>query len=302
MKRTCLFSLFILTFSILLGGCKIQSSLSDCFKEIVLSIENQGRVVARINGDPITDAECRVWLKNYPSAYRSSLSIQQNRDYFIRTIIRQKVMARLARQAGVDNNLDYFLDVQKYKEAALVNLYRDQLIRGMKLSDDQVLKTYYENPGEYPSSQEIAVSHIVLRTPEQLKNAMALLKAGHSFEEVAKKMSLDKRTATQGGSMGFLPIVDGRSGYEMKLLSMTDGQISTWSQSPQKFEIIRRDSTRRAPHPSLETLQRIRQLMQSAYVDSHFTKALSETKVEIDQNALNSVLPVVSTTTVPHIP
>ena len=107
--------------------------------------------------------------------------------------------------------------------------------------------------GRRPARGELEAAHILLRTqdkdPEKVKvridSIYQALKAGANFEEMAKKLSEDSRTAPQGGYIGFFGINKYSPSFEDAAFGIEeDGAISKPVQTNIGWHIIKRISHR----------------------------------------------------------
>lgn len=110
--------------------------------------------------------------------------------------------------------------------------------------------------GRRPARGEIEVAHILVRLDRYpgdmikvrwtIDSAYAELKAGRSFEEVARKFSDDKTTANKGGYIGFFGINRYEKAFEDAAFSLEkDGDYSPPVQTSIGWHIIKRISLKR---------------------------------------------------------
>ncbi|MBN1782500.1 peptidylprolyl isomerase [bacterium] len=87
----------------------------------------------------------------------------------------------------------------------------------------------------------VKASHILCRTETDAKDVLKRLKSGASFEEMAKQYSVDKSSASKGGSLGEFKRGDLLPEFEKAALSLKPGEISDVVKSPLGYHVIRRD-------------------------------------------------------------
>jgi hypothetical protein len=88
----------------------------------------------------------------------------------------------------------------------------------------------------------MAASHILLKTEKEANEVLRKLKSGASFDEMAAQYSIDKASATKGGSLGTFGRGDLVEGFEKAVLALKPGEISGVVKTPLGYHIIRRDN------------------------------------------------------------
>jgi peptidyl-prolyl cis-trans isomerase SurA len=135
------------------------------------------------------------------------------------------------------------------KEQMLVEQVRAKKFQGMKVSRREVEEfyaTYKDSLPERPATVDI--SHILMQVKPSEKAQMAAydkaekilkeLKAGASFEELARKYSEDPASAKRGGDLGFTQRGDLVPEYENVAFNLKNGEISGIVQTQFGFHII----------------------------------------------------------------
>lgn len=133
----------------------------------------------------------------------------------------------------------------------------------IKISPEQIERYYQRNREQFRQPEEVKVRHILAKVPqpepgkpidekaleEARKKAEGLLKqlkAGANFEELAKKNSDDKTTASEGGALPWFQRGAMVPEFEQAAFSLPKGQISDLVKSGFGFHIIRVDDKRQA--------------------------------------------------------
>lgn len=143
---------------------------------------------------------------------------------------------------------------------------------GVQMAQDELQAYYNQHRDEYRVPEQAKVSHILIKTPlpgpdgkvdekgmaEAQKRAEDLLKqlrAGATFEDLARKYSEDPGSAKEGGSLGW--IGKGRTvpEFEKASFSLPKGQISDLVKSSYGFHIIRVDDRQDAHMKTLEEVK-----------------------------------------------
>jgi hypothetical protein len=155
MNKLWRLSIFLVA-SVLLGSCQPSSQ------------QDAGRVVAKIGSMTITDLECKALLSDVPQSVRDVQFVNpQERQNFIQRLIRQRLFAHLALEAGMDKDAYYVGKMQNAKYAALSSMY----IR--KLDEDFKQKNPL-NTNATPEERMAAQTKYMEGVVEQAKNGMAI--------------------------------------------------------------------------------------------------------------------------------
>ena len=133
----------------------------------------------------------------------------------------------------------------------------------MKISPEELERYYQRNREQFRQAEQVKARHILIKVPqpeagkpvdekaveEARKKAEGLLKqlkAGANFEELAKKNSDDKTTASEGGALPWFQRGAMVPEFEQAAFSLPKGQISDLVKTTFGFHIIRVDDKREA--------------------------------------------------------
>ena len=102
--------------------------------------------------------------------------------------------------------------------------------------------------------EEVRVRHILVKTQDDAKRVMGMLKTGLDFVSIAKSLSLDSKTNTQGGELGWLKPSLLPLSLHAAVTTLRDGeQASNPIQTKSGWHVIERiDSRPLIPAPYLE--------------------------------------------------
>ncbi|MBQ6776156.1 MAG: peptidylprolyl isomerase [Synergistaceae bacterium] len=80
-----------------------------------------------------------------------------------------------------------------------------EVIKDLAITDEEAKKFYDENTKLFTQPERVRASHILVSDDESLAKVQAELKAGKSFDVVAKEFSTDPGSAANGGDLGEFP-------------------------------------------------------------------------------------------------
>ncbi len=230
------------------------------------------RPLAQVGADLITEGDYRRFVAGLPEWTKSAAKgSDQVRDY-LQTLVDRALILRTARAQKVEQSAT----VQKNMAAAL------------RLKVGQAMEQHYIRPAVAVSEAELRrafaaqqwerqlkIAHIFARTPARAEAALAALRAGRSFAEVAHEFSQNRTTAAHGGEK---PYYYSRSNaipaVRDALFSLPKGAISAILPVPKGYEIFKILDERTASYEQmrpqiLKALMRERlQARRRAYIDS----------------------------------
>lgn len=117
-------------------------------------------------------------------------------------------LTEIQEQVGDKNEFSMFLQKQGFNNENEFKDYIEQSLyfykattEGVKVSDKQIKDYYEQHKDQYT---EVRTSHILVNSESIAKEVDKELKRGSDFAELAKKHSIDKVSAEQGGDLGYL--------------------------------------------------------------------------------------------------
>lgn len=221
---------------------KIAVFLSFICLSGFLSAQTDDPVLMKINGKEITRSEFEYnYNKNNSKDVVDKKSVEEYADLFIN--YKLKVEAALA--ARYDT-------LSSFKKEFRV--YRDQLIRPYFVTpeaEEAEVRDYYERLKHNVGSDGLILpAHIMVMLPqkaseaeqqrakEKIDSIYEVLKAGASFEKVAKECSEDKMSAQRGGVIAWISKGQTVKEFEDKAFALKKGEMSEPFLSPMGYHIV----------------------------------------------------------------
>lgn len=221
---------------------KIAVFLSFICLSGFLSAQTDDPVLMKINGKEITRSEFEYnYNKNNGKDVVDKKSVEEYADLFIN--YKLKVEAALA--ARYDT-------LSSFKKEFRV--YRDQLIRPYFVTpeaEEAEVRDYYERLKHNVGSDGLILpAHIMVMLPqkaseaeqqrakEKIDSIYEVLKAGASFEKVAKECSEDKMSAQRGGVIAWISKGQTVKEFEDKAFALKKGEMSEPFLSPMGYHIV----------------------------------------------------------------
>jgi peptidyl-prolyl cis-trans isomerase C len=218
-------------------------------------------VAATVNGEPIYTAEVDRYVREIGARFGVDFSkgdAARQRQQVARSVLDQLIertlilqearrTGRLASDAAVEDRLrqiaqafpspeefDRALRQQGVSRAELRDRVRFELTVRRILDDlrvpaptDQEARAYFQAHREaFDEPERVRVRHVLLRTEAEARVALARLRAGESFAQVAKELSQDPGTRDRGGEVGLVAPGQTVPEFEQVAFRLKPGELS----------------------------------------------------------------------------
>jgi peptidyl-prolyl cis-trans isomerase SurA len=197
----------------------------------------QDAVLMTINNKPVYVSEfTRILNKNKNTLTGQKPSLKESLDMFIN--FKLKVME--AEAQGMDTTAAFKKELANNREQLAKPYLMDQEVT------DELIKEAYDR-----SKYEVRASHILIGVKPDApagdtllayKKAMAVrdrLLAGEKFEDVAKEVSDDISAKTNGGDLGYIPVLTVVYPFETAIFNMKIGELSMPVRTQFGYHIIK---------------------------------------------------------------
>lgn len=178
------------------------------------------------------------------------MQVQLRDEVIAREIFMQEAVAR-----GLDSTEDYKSQLELAKQAILIRELFTDFQKKNPVTDEEA-KAEYDRFSAANSGKEYKARHILVETEDQAKSAVAQLKKGAKFEDLAKKLSKDPGSAAKGGDLDWASPNSYVKEFTEALVALGKGKFT---ETPVKtqfgYHIIRLEDTRAAQLPKFEDVK-----------------------------------------------
>jgi peptidyl-prolyl cis-trans isomerase C len=184
---------------------------------------NPDDVVAKVADTVITEQDVTIARQEFASEL-GNVPENEQRGLLIDALVNMEMLAQAARDAGLDKAPAFEERLEFFKTQALRNLFVEQNIVNAITPED--LQAGYERlvRSEHKPQEEVHARHILVDTKEEAEKVIADLKAGASFEELAKQ-SKDP-SGQNGGDLGFFGKGQMVPPFEAAAFALQPGQFT----------------------------------------------------------------------------
>jgi len=174
--------------------------------------KNKDRVLFSFKNKEFTLGDFMKQLELFPEAQKARMQSYNAKRKLLDNIINVMILAEFAKKEGFDKSSKYRTRMNEAIMSNFVRTYikelKDKFKKDVKITEEELKKRFEKQKLRFKQRAKCKVSHILVKSKELADEIMKKLKAGENFEELAKKYSLDRKSAEKGGNVGY--IVEGR--------------------------------------------------------------------------------------------
>ena len=163
------------------------------------------KVLARVGSEDITESEILEFIQPFGQQAIMLYGTEQGRKMIIDDIISMRLYALDGEESKLDQTPEFQKQLLSARRAMLAQAAMQKITAGLTVSDDEAKKFYDDNPAMFKQPERIHARHILVSGDENLAKVQSELKAGKSFDAVAKEYSKDPGSAANGGDLGEFP-------------------------------------------------------------------------------------------------
>ncbi|MBR0673612.1 peptidylprolyl isomerase [Neoroseomonas soli] len=236
-------------------------------------------VVARVDGEPILLSDLAAATRDLPEELRGAPT-QMLYPLLLDQIIAGRAVTAAARRAGLDRDEEVRARIRRAEEQELQQAWLTREIAS-RVTDAAIRARYDRDVANRPAEDEVRARHILVPTESEARAALAEVRGGADFTEVAQRRSTGPG-AREGGDLGFFRRGDMVPEFAEAAFTLQAGQISENPvRSPFGWHVIKVEDRRRAAAPPFEEVSSaIRQQLLEAEVSAAVERARGEARIE----------------------
>jgi len=285
---------------VLLAAAIVAAVSAGAFLHVASAEEKTDTVVAKVNGQAITEADMR-YAENELGGELANLPPEVKLRALAEYLIDNTLFADAAEGAKLSATPEYEQQMGYLKRRVLRELYFNKTLKDT-IKEDEAKKIYSERVAQLKPEEEIAASHILVDSEDKAKELRAKIAAGADFAQVAKENSTDTGSKDQGGVLGYFGHGQMVPEFEAAAFKLEKGQISEPVHTSFGWHIIKVDDRRKKEPPSYEAVKEtimnslvvrkaqdaateMRGKAQIEYVDAGIKKQVEEQKQKQEEGA-----------------
>ena len=201
------------------------------------SAQKEALPLAQVGEELITDRDLNYLIDNVAEWAKSEQEGGAKVREYLQSLIDRTLILREARTGKLDRSPAFVSEVATALRRRLIREIEQRAVDNqVVITEEEMRRVFTEQNWE----RWIKIAHIVVPTQERAEEAMAALRAGTPFEEVAREFSTHSRTASLGGVKPLyysrfhaVPLV------RDVLFRLKVGEISEPMAVPQGYEIFK---------------------------------------------------------------
>ncbi len=252
-------------------------------------------VLATIAGSgKITVADLKRDTEYLPEELRAKAATPEGRKKMLDSLIVRQMVLLDAVKMGLDRTPEVQKQLDDFKMRIVVDRYlQATIVAGTTVTPADLTKYYETNKSTFVASDKYRASHILVKTEPEAKGIIAKLKSGVTFEELAKKESVDS-TAEAGGDLGWFEASAMVAPFSDAVVALKDGEISGVVTTEFGFHVIKRTDHRSgAQLPFEEVREEIEKMITSEKQQEAYNQIKANLKKQyktvIDENVLEGL-------------
>ena len=246
-------------------------------------------VVAQVNGQNIYKLDVERKLRNIFAA-QSFGSNSQEMNVPALSDLPKEVVEILIKEVYLSTELvkkakEHKIDQTQATQELINNILRQQYVNHLvktEVTQEALQNKYVEISNELAGKKEYLIYHIVVKTEKEAKKIRRKMKGTPTFEELAKKYSLDTNSAKDGGKLGFVIEENMLKEIAETITSMKKGKVSSPIQTKFGWHIVKFSEIRDAKAPDFENIKdTIREELSREIANNVNSELLKDAKINI---------------------
>ena len=252
---------------------------------------SKGTVLAEVNGATITDTDFYKEQEALPPYLKPMTETPEGKKEMLDTMVVRELILQQAKKDGIDKSEAVEAKLEDLKKRVIVEAYLKKKVEESANISDADLKAFYDkNKEKFETGEQMRASHILVKTEAEAKEIQKQLKAGASFEELAKKYSIDG-AAAKGGDLGWFGKGSMIPEFEKVAFSLKEGETSGIVPTQFGYHIIKVTGKRPAgPRAFEEVKDQIKEAMLPERQQATFAKLKEDlkkdAKLKVNEDAL----------------
>lgn len=259
------------------------------------AVDATNPVVLKVDGQSITKSEVIAsWNSMFPTGKVPDFDKMQGevRENILRGIATEKVLMKKALEAKMDADADVKTRIEQLKSKVMLQVFLERQAAA-RVSDADIRKRLDAENAKLKDKKQARARHILVKTKAEAEGILAKLKSGSKFDELAKKLSLDKTSGEKGGELGFFGADDMVPEFSKAVFAMKAGDISVPVETSFGWHIIKLEEVRPVPQITFDAAkEQYGEELRSKALEQYVGEVVSKSDIrEVRPDGSEKVLP-----------
>lgn len=219
------------------------------------SYKDETAVLARVNGDPITEAAYQNYRNLLQAQQQTAIEDnEQTRTILLEQMVFNRLMTQEAENQGLHLKDDIHYAIEIQRDEVLIGAVARNYLKQNPVSEDDIKQRYEKLKNE----KEYQVRHILVESEKQAGEILSQLKKKASFAALAKKHSAHTQSRNLGGKLDWI----GRDFAVPAIFKAVSslkkpGLVEEPVQSAYGWHVVRVDKVRAVKIPPLDSIKQV---------------------------------------------
>ena len=214
---------------------------------------NEDKVLAKVNGRPITEADLRLAEAEIGNDL-GSIPVEQRRRVLVEYLIENHLFAQAAESEKLGSGTAFDERMKYWQRRALRDAYFDRTVRGA-ITEADARKLYDAQLASARPQEEARARHILVESEAKAKAIFEKIAHGEDFASMAKEHSKDPGSKDDGGDLGYFARGQMVPQFEEAAFKLKPGEMSQPVQSQFGWHIIKLEDKRQQGAPPFEGIK-----------------------------------------------
>lgn len=262
---------------------------------VLIGCGSQGKIAAVVNGHVISSREVDDRLARMNPMMRQSIGNDRRR--VVEQMITEAILFQEAGRRGLGRDSEVRQLLQEARRQILIG----RLLEGVRqelsgtVSEGEIAQFYEVNRSNFAQAESWRASHILASDSGTAEKALARVKSGESFAQVAQEVSTDP-SKTRGGDIGFFSQGQVIPEFESACRDLNPGELSKVVKTPLGYHVILLTERRSAREKTLDEVQdQVRQILDGQQsqkkLESFLQQLRSKAQVKIHETSVPAAAP-----------
>lgn len=236
-------------------------------------------VIATVNGTSITQKQ----LDTYLNLRKQNKENPMPEDMVINGLISRELLVQDALKQKLEQQADFQTKIEDFRLQLLLETAIDQYMKQHPTSEEDLQKRYDDLISGMEKPKDFKAKHILVDSEEVAKKVIAELDAGKAFADLATQYSIDKESASKGGSLDWVNPQEVSGAFAQALRTVKAG---SYTKQPVKTEfgwhVIFVEETKEKAPPAFEQVRsQVATMVQNEKMQSYLTDLRKDAKIEM---------------------
>ena len=175
-----------------------------CLANVAVA-QGSNSVLVTVNGFKITSGQLDQFISL--ATAQGAQDTKELRENFLNDLVVREAIVQDVKKTGLLSKGNNALKLKIAEQDAIMGLWFAQYLAEHPITEAEVRAEYEKQVAvskDPRNSKEYQISQIVLPNEAEAQQVISELKKGASFDKLAKDKSIDKATAQNGGSVGWI--------------------------------------------------------------------------------------------------